>query len=164
MPHECLVLTDEHIPAGIEGWWAKLCLFRPDTFPVGARVLFFDLDTLITGSLDDIAGYDGDFAALSDIYHPEHIGSGLMAWEVGKMDHIWERWDGCGRPQFHPRGDQGWIEACVSGCDRLQDKYPGQIVSFKKDCIEGVPDDARVVAFHGLPRPHVIADLMAHWI
>jgi len=40
---------------------------------------------------------------------------------------------------------------------RLQDIVPGQLVSFKAQCSDGVPDDARVVFFHGLPRPHETA-------
>jgi hypothetical protein len=47
---------------GLNGWWNKLSLFRDDLFPEGDRILYFDLDTLITGRLDEIVKYDGEFA------------------------------------------------------------------------------------------------------
>ena len=45
------------LPADLSGWWSKLALFRKGLFPDGDRVLFFDLDTLITGRLT--AGLQG---------------------------------------------------------------------------------------------------------
>jgi hypothetical protein len=146
---------------GAEGWWAKLAMFQPGRFR--GRCLYFDLDTIIVGSLDDLAGYDGDFAGISDFYHPDLLQSGVMAWEACKADHIWTKWHDAGRPQFHPRGDGGWIGTMMPNAERLQDKFPGQLVSFKAHCSRGIPPNARAVCFHGLPRPHQIADLMAHW-
>jgi hypothetical protein len=39
--------------SGLEGWWAKMLLFRRDVRDIwkGERVLYFDLDTVICGSL-----------------------------------------------------------------------------------------------------------------
>lgn len=160
-PFEFTVLTERDLPDGAQGWWNKIYLFQPNRFK--GRVLYFDLDTVITGSLDEIASCQASFAALSDIYHPERLASGVMAWEAGAADHIWTRWTMAGQPQFDPRGDQGWIEAMMPNAERLQTLFPKQIVSFKKDCLDGLPEGARVVAFHGLPRPHVLHDLMAQW-
>ena len=55
------------LPDGLEGFYNKISLFRPGMFPDGERVCFFDLDTVITGSLDDIAAYTGPFAILRDV-------------------------------------------------------------------------------------------------
>jgi hypothetical protein len=157
VPYQFTILYD-----GIgEGWWCKIDLFKPGRFK--GRCLYLDLDTIITGSLDDIAAYDGAFAGLSDFYHPERFASGVMAWDADEAGDIYTRWRDAGAPQFDPRGDQGWIGAMRPNADRLQDLYPGQLVSFKADCREGVPDNARVVCFHGLPRPHMLHDLMRHW-
>ena len=144
-----------------EGWWGKISLFEPRRFQ--GRCLYFDLDTVIVGSLDDIAGYRGDFAGISDFYHPEHLQSAIMAWEADKYFWLYERWEAAGHPQFHPMGDQGWIEQMVPNGERLQTFFPNQIVSFKAHCLGGVPGDARVVCFHGVPRPHVVSDLMSNW-
>ena len=161
VPHTFHVITEADIPEGVEGWWCKLVLFQPGRFK--GRCLFFDLDTVIVGSLDDIAGYKGDFAQLSDLYYPERGASGVLAWDADKAAPIWTIWERAGRPQFHQYGDGGWIDSILPDCDRLQNLYPDQIVSFKAHCKNGVPEGARVVAFHGQPRPHQMYDLMQHW-
>lgn len=63
IPHRFVCLSDvdvlcERIPLENvsnnkePGWWAKLQLFRPGLFD--GPVLYFDLDTVITGNLDDL--------------------------------------------------------------------------------------------------------------
>lgn len=167
IPYRCVCLTDDPstlpkwvipktVPTGLVGWWNKVALFQPGMFEPGERVLYFDLDTIIIGDLTDIASYAGRFAIMRDPYHPEHMGSSCMAWEAGTVDHIWTRWDQAGRPSFHPGGDQTWVEAMQPKADYWQDMFPGQVVSFKRDCwLQGrIPDNARMVVFHGKPRPH----------
>lgn len=141
---------------GAQGWWAKLSLFRPGVFPMGEQVLYLDLDTVITGDLSDIAGYRGKFAMLQDFYFPGHVGSGLMSWQAGSLDHIWRVWDRCARPEFMAGGDQSWIETVQPYADFWQEILPGQVVSYKVDCADGIPTDARAVCFHGEPRPHQV--------
>lgn len=151
------VITD----APGEGWWAKISLFEPGRFK--GRCLYFDLDTVIVGSLDHMAAYKGSFAALSDFYRPEALASGVMMWEAGEADHIYTRWIEAGMPQFHRFGDGGWIGEMMPQAARLQKLFPGQFVSLKAHCGDGVPYGARVVCFHGNPRPHMLADLMSNW-
>jgi len=148
-------------PANARGWWAKLGLFKPGAFPQGERVVFFDLDTMIVGDLSDIAGYQGRFAMLRDIAGSPY-GSGVMAFEAGACDHIWKKWVGAGRPTTE-RGDQEWIGRMEPDCDALNHLYPGQLVSFKMDVApQGrKPPDARVIYFHGRPRPHELSSIYA---
>lgn len=141
-----------YLPDDLPGWWSKLFLFRSETFPRLCRVLYLDLDTLVTGSLDEIARYDGEFACLRDFYRPDGLGSGVMAWRGGFGAEIWDRWNAESRPLL-PGGDQEWIERVTDRkADRLQDLYPGQIVSFKADCRDGLPAAARLVCLHGRPK------------
>lgn len=145
------------IPEGVTGWWAKLCMFRPDTFKPGDRVLYFDLDTITLDDLSGFANYAGKFAALRDVFFNQHMNSAVMGWEAGALDHIWTRWNEAGRPSFDQRGDQYWIETMQPEYDRWQDILPeNSIVSFKADCWlqGGIPDGAKVMIFHGMPRPH----------
>jgi hypothetical protein len=159
----CITDNPAMIPDGIrtieadpcvQGWWNKISLFRPGILPKGERVLYFDLDTIIKGDLSDIANYRGKFAMLRDFYFKGNLNSGLMAWEAGTMDHLWRVWDRCGRPQYHPGGDQAWIEEIQETADLWQDLIPNQIFSWKTECRDGVPSNARVICFHGQPRPH----------
>ena len=157
-PYERCVLSD--IPgAGFEplqerwpGWWAKLELFRPGLFH--DPVLYLDLDTVVVGDLGDLAAYAGPFAMLSSFYRPRRAESGVMAWTPGAVtEGLWEaftadpaRW----MRRFH--GDGEFLHAHATP-DRLQDLFPNQIVSYKKHARQGPPPGARVVCFHGNPRP-----------
>ena len=142
---------------GISGWWNKISLFKPGILPRGERVLFSDLDAIVTGDIADIASYAGKFAAIRDFYNHVRVQSALMAWEAGTVDHIWLGWEQSGKPQFDPRGDQAFIECMQPDADYWQDMLPGQVMSFK-DCrrLGGVPSNVRVVCFHGRPRLHEI--------
>jgi hypothetical protein len=141
--------------SGLEGWWNKLALFKPDVFPDGERVIYFDLDTLIIGALDPVLQYSGEFAALRDFYRPDGLGSGVMMWEAGHyVSAIWESWEIDKRPLLDG-GDQTAIEKYIGlAADRLQDVLPNKFVSYKVDCLPYPPQDAAVVCFHGEPRPH----------
>ena len=143
---------------GPQGWWHKLNLFSPGAFEPGERVLFFDLDTIITGNIDEIASYRGPFGILQDVYHQEHFGSSVMAWEAGTVNHIWDNWLAYGSPMGDVNGDQRWTESQMAGrkFDLWQDLFPRQICSFKKDArpINRLPVGCRVLLFHGQPRPH----------
>ncbi len=151
------------LPTGLSGWWNKLYLFSPEAFSAGERVLYFDLDTVITGSLDEIAAYDGPFAILQDVYRPKGLQSSVMAWEAGRYE-IWRFWNAWGRKEPEG-GDQAIIEDFLYGIsarawpfefDILQLLYPTQFRSYKLDCQEFVPRGTNVVYFHGKPRPHQI--------
>lgn len=141
----------------LKGWWAKMFLFSQGAFPDGERVLYFDLDTAITGPLDDIAAYDGEFAILSDAYRRGGLQSSVMAWEAGSMEGLWRSFVELGYPDVNG-GDQAFLESCFEEMrfkpDLWQRMYPGKFRSYKVDCREFVPKGTSVVFFHGLPRPH----------
>lgn len=137
------------LPKEFEGWWGKLWLFSR----LKERTLYFDLDTVIVGALDGIAECKSEFATLRDFYRPNGLQSSVMAWQ-GDQSHIFESWKDAGYPRVEG-GDQAWIEAVVKDPDILQDMYPGDFVSYKANrCEAGFPRDAKVVVFHGKPRPH----------
>jgi len=148
----------EPLPKGITGWWNKLYLFKA----LMGRVLYFDLDTVICGPLDDIAAYEGRFAVLQEFgteAGTKKYGSGVMAWS-GDCSAIWTRWNEAGRPT-PARGDQEWIETVVPEAQRWQDLFPGKFQSFKVDRLWNQFPTASVVCFHGVPRPHQV---LAGWV
>lgn len=153
------------LPAGLEKWWGKLYLFKRGIFKDGEQVFFFDLDTVIINSLDEIVKYRGQFAVLQDFYWPHLIGPGVMAWTANAYtESVWEEWDACGRTR-HPQGDLWWLNTLDQGrfakhADRLQMVLPGAFVSYKVHCRDAPPaaDGPSVVAFHGFPRPHEVED------
>lgn len=146
------------LPAGINGWWNKLYLFKKGLFAEGERVAYFDLDTVITGALDDIISYAGEFATLRDFYHPERLGPGVMLWRGGFGKEIWNSYVEAGYPTDLPLGDLSWINKHFTEinykAEILQDLYPDKFCSYKAHAQHGIPKKASVICFHGLPRPH----------
>lgn len=166
-PHQFVCFTDhtwglnedvwaQTLPhPGLDGWMNKLSLFKPGVFADGERVLYLDLDTVITGSLDEIASYAGAFAMLEDVIYLDRLGSGVMAWRGGFGANIFQSYLAAGCPTV-AGGDQVWIAEHVSRPDRLQDLYPNQIASYKMSA-EVLSPQTRIVAFHGSPRPHEVS-------
>lgn len=164
---ECITDQPETFPGIVNqpaedlgGWWSKMGLFIPHRWPEGDRIWFFDLDTLITGPLDDILKYDGPFAALDDLVSPGSLQSSVMTWRAGECDDIWQRWVSDGMPT-PAGGDQVVIGQARPQFVRLQRQFPRSFVSYKMSCQYGIPHGARVVCFHGEPRPH---DVKSGWV
>lgn len=136
------------------GWWAKMELCRPD---IEGGILYFDLDTVICGSLNDIAKVRR-WTVLHHFYRlnePNRVGSGMMYMPQDVRATIWERW--IKNPSAHfnnRRGDQDFIENTVFHHQYWQDVVPGQVLSYKVHCAKGLPEGARVVCYHGKPKPH----------
>jgi hypothetical protein len=147
------------LPEGVERWWNKLALFAPGAFDDGERVLFFDLDTVITGPIDELLAYDGPFAGLENVYEPEELQSSVMAWRAGDYNEVWTRWNAEGRPRM-PDGDQEWIDLVIRDKRWLQGILPGAFMSYKLDAGPrgGPAEETKVVFFHGRPKPHQCDD------
>jgi hypothetical protein len=146
---------------GWPGYYSKLELFRP-IFPEGERILYFDLDTVITGSLSTIAARKEPFIALGDFYRrpprePKiRLASGVMMWTASELIDVYKAF--ARNPNVEMKqagfwGDQAVIERYAPGPVFWQDIVPEHIVSFKCHCQQGLPDGARVVAYHGQPKP-----------
>lgn len=150
---DLLVIEEERWP----GWWCKMGLFDPS---VKGDLLYFDLDTIIVGPLDDIR--DVDFlTVLSDFNVPHKMASGMMFIPQDKRAEIWDAW--IKNPDEHMRqwrghGDGGFLSQFWNGAARWQDLLPGQVVSYKRHVrpLGKIPDDARVCCFHGQPRPRAL--------
>lgn len=148
---KCLPLVE-----GLPGWWAKMEMFHPK---FGSDFLYLDLDTSVVGDLSEIAGH-GRLAIMRDVYRPMGLQSSVMFLTEQARLGVWQVWNSA--PASHwmtihrKGGDQAFLERFwLEAADRWQDVLPGQIVSYKADRVgaTGVPDGARLVVFHGRPRP-----------
>lgn len=156
---EFVCLSDVGVPAlrhDWPGWWAKIELFR-----FTGPILYMDLDTTVCGDLAPLldAAQRHEFIALRD-FSPTRkgMGSGLMAWAedarwiYDRFKHDPERYmREC--QSFHSWGDQGFINQHTPDRAHWQDILPGSVVSYKRHCLPKTPEGARVVCFHGNPRP-----------
>ena len=172
LPHRFLCLTDRPrelacatlpIPLDLPGYWGKVALFGD---VLRGRILFLDLDTVIVGNIDDFARYAGALAVIKPFYRDSGFASGLMGIGEGAHPEVWRRFSenpsaaieytrALAVPKWNC-GDQRWLELNVPAADYWQDLLPGQLVSYKVHCMDGVPDGARVVVFHGKPDPHEV--------
>jgi hypothetical protein len=181
VPHRFVCMTDDPagiagetlpIPPGLPTWWGKLSLF---SHPFPGRILYFDLDTIITGPIDGFAAYDGPFCLIKPFYRTWGFASGVMSIAPDFGRPVWESFARdpqaaiarCRREADPPwnHGDQRWLELTIPRADYWQDVLPGQLVSYKVHCAKGLPPAARVVCFHGKPDPHEVAGpwVKEHW-
>jgi hypothetical protein len=156
-----------------KGWWYKFNVFAPQ---IKGDVLYMDIDTVITGSLEAITKVNR-LTLLRDFYRDgkTRVGLGgrvlaeglqaslMMLPEADRME-VWYDW--MKGPTAHmqrlgTKGDQPLLEQhYMPRAQRWQDVVPGQIVSWKVNCCGGsefkkpaIPADARIIIFHGQPRP-----------
>ena len=135
------------------GWWSKMEILRPD-LDLG-DFLFLDLDTVVLG---DISRYtdEGDLTVLSCLSNSPWINSGMMYVTESAKQEPWEYFMDAPDPvmQQNQGGDQQFLHKFWVDAARWQDKYPGEIVSYKRNILkEGFLGNERVVMFHGKPRP-----------
>jgi hypothetical protein len=168
-PHTFRCLSDRPregvdclIPSVIwPGWWSKLLLFK---YATGMN-LYLDLDVVVTGPLDGLLsntlsmpanwGQSGHGGCQSSVmswggYYPElFIGfdpSELAAPERGNCGALGGLW-----------GDQEYITQILGEPGRHIIPMQG-VYSYKYHCRQSLPSDARVVCFHGTPKPSEVND------
>jgi hypothetical protein len=132
-------------------------LFAPE---LEGDLLYFDLDTMIRGDLSEIAAVNR-LTVLADFYQPTLMASGMMFLPEADRVHAWQEWmrgPGDHMVRHKATGDGGFLRTLWNGpAARWQKILPDQVVSYKEHVRHrGVPEGARVVCFHGSPRPRDI--------
>ena len=141
------------------GWWSKMELFDPTL--VG-DILYMDLDTMLVEDCRLLLQPRTEFCILQDFYRPKGLQSSFMYIPSWIKPVMWNTFtknpDGWMR-EFAEGGDQSFIELQCRAYNvrRWQEMMPGAFVSYKATMNRGpVPPDARVVIFHGQPKPRDI--------
>ena len=75
---------------GFQGWWNKVSLFRDDLEDIGERFLYFDLDVVLTGNIDQLLLYDSDFAIMDNGYVPG-FNTSVFLLKTGSRPDIWAK-------------------------------------------------------------------------
>ena len=163
----------ETIPAPIQiaDSWAKIGLFTAQLKKValGDKMLFLDLDVVITGSLDNlIAGKlrpkkdkDGirekntDLWIVDDWHDP--FNSSVMYWEHGARTEIYAAFKPSDIQRL--RGDQNLIAEIAPDARTFK---KGEVLSYKFDHVKDKPKKAKIVLFHGKPKMTDLPDV--EWI
>lgn len=141
-------------------------LFRPD---FRGDFLFMDLDTVIAGPLDEFERVNS-LTILRDFYRDgkklkEGLQSSLMFLPESARQGPWDDFicnPALSMMMHRYGGDQKLLEGhYINRAARWQNVVPGQVVSWKVDCKNGiVPPDARVICMHGKPRPWAVGQFL----
>lgn len=131
------------------GWWAKMAMFSPNV--IDGDVLMLDLDTVVLSMPDE----PSETTVLQDFTVPSVMGSGFIYVKEADRRRVWDTW--MTDPEGHmaacsswPKwGDQGFLQDHIG----QSAKWGGEVRSYKRHCILGVPAGTKVVCFHGKPRP-----------
>jgi hypothetical protein len=163
-----------------KSWWYKMQMFDP-AHNLG-RVLYFDLDTVITKNIDWIWQLDQQyFWAIRDFRHLwrpawNGINSSVMIWDTQKFAWIWDNFHSkninATAKLFH--GDQDYLNTVLD--DKTRRFIDPEIIkSWRWQCKDGgldmksriyrspnagtmVDNNTAIMVFHGKPKPHEIQD------
>lgn len=178
LEHNFMCISDHEIDGvttirpinDLPGWWGKVNLF---SFEVSDRLnLYLDLDVVITGSLDDlVTKYRNSPCAMPLNWAQSGHGgcqSSVMLWSKNyNTEQVYSLFDPAiahWPPVNQPGtlwGDQEWITQ-LRDTDKIQVNpiNADWVKSYKYHCRDGLPDDCRIVVFHGEPKP---ADVNVDW-
>lgn len=165
--HKFVCYTDVSIPGmsirflteGLDGWFSKFEVFK-ELGPC----LYLDLDTIITSDITPLAQdiiSQGESFWMLEAFHPlRNWASGIMGW-TGDWNWLIPH---CKRYAGLYQMDQECIAEALKGTGKFpivirREKY--DIYSYKHHCRDGLPSDARIVCFHGKPRPK---DVREEWV
>lgn len=172
IPHRFRCIADHDIdgvetvdpPTDYPGWWGKIGLFKPGFVTLGPN-LWLDLDVVITGSLDPLVRLYGNtaFAAAKNWAQSGHGGvqSSVMIWDGGahaqQIYNLFNPDNAHWPPVNQPGklwGDQEFITTLRDkGLLQVSHIREQWVRSYKYHCRQGLPEDCRVVVFHGSPNP-----------
>jgi hypothetical protein len=141
-----------------KGWHVKAEVFRADLWEGYDRVLYIDLDTVITGNIDNILKSKSRLTMLRDFYQPDVWETGMIYFTPGDLD-IYDIFTPDNPPKKSVK-DADIISNYLRGHnlvpDFFQDKF--KIGSYKISLVRDDKDwrDYDIICFHGNPRPHEV--------
>lgn len=162
-------------------WWYIIGLFNKE-HGFTDKVLYMDLDTVITDNIDHIVSLDVDFAITEDFYRPRGLQTTFIMWKPEKFHYLYEKLKITSpkNPGAHwSGGTNGFVESHVAkeNVTILQDIFPAEFISYKvhirdkaqkaRNPLPGDLNTAKIICFHGKPRPHEVRHLpwmKEHWI
>lgn len=199
--HRFICYTDD--PAGVECetrpflidlpvWWYIIGLTNPE-HEHNDKLVYMDLDTIITGNIDHILSLDKPFATISDFGWTSGLQTAYIMWNKAVRDSVWKYFTTKYQPKDYPNldcdytrwgGTNQFLEECMGVVRinknpipaiesappvvRLQNVFPGECVSYKAQHLQNTQQldkQIKMVFFHGKPQPHEVdnAWLKEHW-
>ena len=153
------------------GGWQKLCVFAPALHQIEGRVLFLDVDIVITGSLDVFFDSQQPLLIIREwaqighrLMRRDQVGgnSSVFAFDLGAQAQIYHAFMADPETAFTSfRNEQRFLVTHAQG---LAYWPKGLCLSFKADLMHSppwnflcrtraLPSNVRIVVFHGRPLP-----------
>ena len=162
-------------------WWYIIGLTNP-AHEHSEKTIYMDLDTIITGNIDHIVSLDVPFATISDFYATRGLQTAYIMWNKEVGQKLWDFFTEKYSPDDYENlcrsatgGTNQFLEEAfgvvrlnkndkpkLEGIDvnRLQKHFPNQCVSYKVQVVKQgwkeLPENVRMVFFHGKPMPHEV--------
>jgi hypothetical protein len=156
------------IQTDLPSWWCGMPLWRKN--PSGIMTdsfLYLDLDQVIVGSLDDLINYPSQLCGMKD--YPAAICPkgkerdvcvSTMLIRNNSAAVVWDEYIRAGAPTWDAsHGHQQPLPMAAQGLVNQYcrpDHFPENwIISYKNTfLVSGIPEDCRIIAFHGQPKQH----------
>ncbi len=150
-----------------EGCIPKLFMYSNELPFQSGRIIVMDLDTIITGSLDDMFSYAGEFITREAFRKKNASGGDMLGFPVNhNLGWIWDKVCNNTQQVLNKTGgsERYFYRSYCGAIDFWPQFYPNQYLSYKNHLknAESLPQDCRLVSCHGRPRPHQIPD--THWL
>ena len=178
--HDFICITDRDIEGvncqppinDLPGWWGKVNLFSFDV--CRSHNLYLDLDVVITGDLTEMVMryQNASLATPLNWAQSGHGGcqSSVMIWArnynakqiYDLFDPAIAHWPPINQPGVL-WGDQEWITELKNNHKIQVSPIEEGIKSYKYHCRNGLPEDTRVVVFHGDPKPSAVKESWYEW-
>jgi len=151
------------------GWMSLMEMYRPDLC-TGKRFTI-GLDTIITGSINDIFDYDAKIALCQDPIFPETVCNAVTICNDDFCEEFWNLWTGDeynilqtnklnigGGPPAS--SEMVLLRNSYGDSPRLDTIFKGKILSYKVHIINHTErlKDSSIIYFHGSPKPHQIME------
>ena len=153
------------------GVWPKLALYVADLHGLTGRCLFIDLDMVVLRGLDAMFDHNGTFVGIDvgEGWRPgregrrePELGTGVFAFNLGQQTQILDAFQSDKQTAMARfQNEQDFVAAHADGLEFWPHDW---VLSFKRylrrpiglDLIlapKTPPDNAKIIAFHGDPRP-----------
>ena len=171
---EAMPIPDIGLSAGqwySSGVWPKLALYGAELHGLTGRALFIDLDMVVLRGLDEMFDSDAGLIGIDvgegwrpgrDGSRPPELGTGVFAFDIGGQAQILAAFQAdMAGAMARFRNEQDYVAAHAEGLEFWPE---GWVLSFKRYLRRAIgvdlflpplapPDSARIIAFHGDPRP-----------
>lgn len=144
------------LPQGKPNCYRRLRVFADDVSDwLGDRILSIDLDTVITGDITSLVDINDDFKIWGDTARNTPYNGGFWLLKAGARTQVWDKFTNnvpkITKSQRMVGSDQAWLSYCLGPRENRWTTDDG-VYSFRNHLGSGtepLPDDARIVFFHG---------------